>query len=93
MRSSCSLRERGAVADGGAKEVEEVDGGSAGERNEGAGGEVVRQLLGDFAIDGFFGEGLVAEELFEGLKSFVAVGGPEEEELFQGGGAVRGAVG
>lgn len=59
----------------------------------GAGLEVAVEAGGDAGVDGGTREGLVVEELFEGLEGGVDIGEPEEQELFHGCFAVGDGVG
>ena len=81
-------------ADGGsAQQVEQVHRLGVGQRNERPGGKVFRHLLRYLAVDGFFGQGAVFEELLEGPEGLIAVGGPEQQQLFEGGCAMGHALG
>ena len=82
----------GRADSGGPQQIEQADRPSVGDRNQRAGCEILRQLLRHLAIDGLLGQRAVFEQLFEGAEGFVAVGGPEEEEFFQGSGAVGRAI-
>ena len=76
-----------------AQQVEQADGFGIGYGNERAAGEVDRELCGYLAIDGLFFKGFFLEKLLEGLEGLVAVGGPEEHQLFKRGGLVGHAFG
>ena len=52
-------------------------------------GEIVRQLLRDLAVNGLCGESFFFEELPERLKRLIAVGCPQQQQLFQRSGAMR----
>ncbi len=88
MRASWSLRDWGELTRRGAQKVEQVHRLCIGERNERPGGEVFRHALRYLAVDGFFSQSAVFEELLEGAEGLVAVGGPQQEQFFKGGGAV-----
>jgi len=74
---------------GSPQQFHQVHGLGAGQRNQWSGGKVFRQLLRYLAVNGLLGKRLFAEQLFEGLKRLVAVGGPQQQQLFEGRFAMR----
>ena len=71
------LAERGGRAAGrGAQQVKQADGALLWDGNEGAGGEVLAQVLRDLLVDCALGQVRLVKELAEGLEGLVAVGGP-----------------
>ena len=50
-------------------------------------------LLRHLAVNRLLGQRLLLEKLFEWLEGLIAVGGPQQQQLFQRGGPVRNAIG
>ncbi len=76
-----------------AQKVEQVHRLGVGQRDERPGSKILRHALGYLPVNGLFGQGAVFEQLLEGAESLVAVGGPQQQQFFQGGGAVGRAFG
>ena len=72
-----------------AQQIEQAHRLGSGQRNQRARGEILRQLRGHLAVDGLFGQRPVFEQLLERLERLIAVGRPEQQQLFKRGGAVR----
>jgi hypothetical protein len=76
-----------------AQKIEKIDRLCVGKRNKRPGGKIFGKLRRYLAICGLFGQAFVVEQFLERPESFIAVGGPEQQQLFQSGGTVRRSIG
>ena len=72
-----------------AQQLQQVHRLGARKRNQRPRGKVLRQLLRHLAVNRLLGQRLLFEKLFEWLESLVAVGRPQQQQLFQRGGPMR----
>ena len=74
------------------QQLQQVHRLGAGERNQRAGCKIIGKLPRHLAIHRPLGQRLFLEKLLEGLKGFIAVGGPQQQQLLQRDGPVRCAI-
>ena len=89
MSASWSASEAGAPLTGARSRSSRLMALGALDRNQGPGGEVLRQFLRYLPVDGLLCQRLVFKQLFELLERLVAIGRPQQQQFFERGGAVR----